>query len=740
MKLKPNRKNSIASAALLSMATWMSPACLAQQAELGSAKLAPADADFYSVALRMPEQWNRFVSGPVVSRFLELPPVENAVEQFRSEWSEREGFGASVRTGMENPNAKEALAFVGELLKKEVFALGDKNVSLWYAAQAKLNDDMRAIALEPGLEETERTIKVLTKTFKLLEDLTIPRVLVGAKCDDVDLALGKIDQLELLVNLGMTAIPNGSLFFKNFERIDDARGDRLQLRLDGTQVPWDEIPTNGVFGEDELAQLKSIVEKKSLVITVGMFDGYFVAGLSPTSKSLLELGKTQSILDIPEMQVVKDAMAKPLTSVSYTSNALAKATFDANFKNFFSRNGITMVGPALGMIDPDSDIRKFVMDLIGDFTWMDESIAELVPEFKGTTSFSMITADGWERHDYNRTQGAISESAAPLSLLENLGTDPMMFLTLKLQYKPEYFQLCRKIVQKFKARLEESYDLDWTELQDALGLSTSMDSDEVKSWIDWSWPFLVRLADTWEKKFLPAMSGEHSVVMSGGNLSSKQWYKDMPASVDPLSVPEIASLCVLKDRALFDSAIEDLFKIGDDLVDAYRAKSPDQLPPGYKIPRPNKSQSNAGVTFAYPIPADCPAPKEMMPQALFAGKVLIESYSNKQSEALATPRKLDKGLGVINPTANLSNASYLNLGKIFDFARPWIRYALTEGMESMDDSLMDGMLPSNYELTGKDLLTLWSVFSKFGELASATTSTASGGAHVHTIYKSQKAE
>ena len=96
--------------------------------ELTSAKLAPVDADFYSVSLRLPEQWDRFISGPVVKEFLELSAVENAWEQFRSDWSERDGIGLNARIFFENPNTQDALAFMKELSASEVFMFGDKNV------------------------------------------------------------------------------------------------------------------------------------------------------------------------------------------------------------------------------------------------------------------------------------------------------------------------------------------------------------------------------------------------------------------------------------------------------------------------------------------------------------------------------------------------------------------------------------------------------------------------------------
>ena len=57
------------------------PQAIAQEStEIASLKLAPIDVDIYSVSLRMQEQWDRFLAGPVVREFFEISAVENALD------------------------------------------------------------------------------------------------------------------------------------------------------------------------------------------------------------------------------------------------------------------------------------------------------------------------------------------------------------------------------------------------------------------------------------------------------------------------------------------------------------------------------------------------------------------------------------------------------------------------------------------------------------------------------------
>ena len=173
------------------------PKAIAQEsAEIVSLKLAPIDADIYSVSLRMQEQWDRFLAGPVVKEFFEISAVENAMEQVRSEWSQRNGVGFNLRIFLENPNSKEALAFLKDLLSTEVFLLGDKNVSRWYDAQGKLNTEFRSLSLSSNDSAEEKAGAIVTKAIEITDALTIPTLVIGARCKEEDLALGKLDQLE----------------------------------------------------------------------------------------------------------------------------------------------------------------------------------------------------------------------------------------------------------------------------------------------------------------------------------------------------------------------------------------------------------------------------------------------------------------------------------------------------------------------------------------------------------------
>ena len=751
----------------LAFAVWITgesgDALRAQDAsETASLKLVPIDADIYLASFRLREQWDRFVSGPVVQELLESSGVENALEQFRSEWTERDGIGSNLRIFWENGNTQDVIAFLGELFSSEMFLYGDQGVSKWYFADAKIKDEMRNL-FTSGESSADEIRTFMDIYLKLAGELNVPTVMVGARCKSEDMALGKIDQLEAALQFGVGASDAGALIIKKLDRIDDARGNRLQLRLDGTQIPWDDIPTGEGFDDEMKDRVREVVEKKSMTITIGMLDGFFVAAISPHSKAILELGKSKSILEHADMQPVRDAASLPITSISFMSDAMNQALYESFQKNAVSRSLSSNFGPLLRPLGKENEIRDFFKELQGDCEWIDAAIEKLSPSYKGSSSVSYFTEDGWERHDYSRTESVAFDSSAPLLGLEHLGKEPMMFLVARAQNRPSDFGVMRQIINKLTARFEEAKQLDWSEL----GWDFSDSNSIVEPFeplvklffpdLDWSnvenamvylevaGPSLARLANVWETKVLPALSGEQAIVLSGGGLKAKQWYKEMPPSVEPLPLPELAVSFGIKDWTSLKAGMTDVFESFDEMVEAMRVKSPNSIPAGYNVPRPAQTDTAAGKKFGYEIPADCPVPKELMPHVLFAGDYVIESYSDLQSSAMASVTKLSVMSGIIDANAKQSSVTYINLGKIFDFARPWVRYALIEGMESLEDSIIEDtdlyqLFGDNYDLTGKDLLSAWTVLAKIGEFSSVTRSLPNGGSHIRSVYKSQKPE
>jgi hypothetical protein len=247
------------------------------------------------------------------------------------------------------------------------------------------------------------------------------------------------------------------------------------------------------------------------------------------------------------------------------------------------------------------------------------------------------------------------------------------------------------------------------------------------------WPLLTELADLWEEKFLPAMrDGQHAFVLQSGNLESKQWWKDMPSSKNPLPLPEMATITGLSSKDGMIAAYGDLFKWFDRVLLVIREQEPNAIPQGYEIPRPVESKSANGVQFTYAIPEDCPVPETMAPHALFTENFMISSFSKLQTQSLATMQKSNVSSPLLNSESPKGAAAYINLGRLSQLALPWILYGFeSEGMK-MDSVVApeEGSMP---EVKAQDLVDLWGTLKNLGEIASSTVAGKDGG----TVTKAQ---
>jgi hypothetical protein len=334
-----------------------------------------------------------------------------------------------------------------------------------------------------------------------------------------------------------------------------------------------------------------------------------------------------------------------------------------------------------------------------------------------------MTDKGQEGYVYNRTKAVIFDGSKKLDVLNHVGGDPALFLAFRNQYHPEYFATARSIVQKSRNYL------------DGIASSDLVGGDEKRNlemFLEHGWPILKRLADVWDSKFLPAMKdGQHAFVLTQGNLSSRQWAKDMPESDEPLPLPELAGIHGVSDEGLMIDGFVQLFETIDSLL--AHASEAGELPPNTTVPRPVEGSVSKGTKYMYAIPDDCPAPKEMAPQAVFVDGMMITSYSDKLTDALVSSKSLAVGTDVIQASKPMASAAYVDFGSITTMIRPWLRYGMLQANGDLESLVVpeEGKFPG---LTGDDVLELWDCLKYAGSMASTTTTSDDGSTVTHWTY------
>ncbi|MCY2973506.1 MAG: hypothetical protein NTW52_02440 [Planctomycetota bacterium] len=684
--------------------------------------IAPADTDIYIGGMNLLKQWKKFEATQLYRDVLENRLVQSIVTRAKGEWEAKEGQVGQVRRAVQDPNVMSLLEMGADMFTEEVFLFADGRLSELVIQVNELADEVNNLVSSDDSDGEDIKEFFMSLPKSEVDELQIPLVVQGFKVSDLDRVLDKIDQLEGLLRLGLGSIPEAAPFAEGLERVEDTRGTRLAWTIDSEMIPWELFADSDGSDPDVMEKIQDLVDGRQFCFTIGLLDSYIVIALSESSEDVSELGGSESLLTHADMKPVKDLASQVVTGISYVSDTYADANFQANFQDFFTKNSRTILLELEKSIE--GDFLETLEELPEDLAWLDQAIGDLVPDFRGQTAVSYLTENGSESVIYNRTENVVFDSLKPLTVLNHVGNDPIVFLSVRLQDHPEYFATSREIFQRMKVYIEAFLESDYA----------NEDQREKGAFVmENGWPLLTELADIWEEKFLPAMrDGQHAFVLQAGNLENKQWWKDMPPSNEPLPLPELATVTGITSKEGMIEAYDSLFKWFDRVLVVIRKSDPDAVPAGYEIPRPVESKAAGGVQFTYPIPADCPVPESMAPHAFFTENFMVSSFSTKQTQSLITMQKSNIANPLLNSESPKASAAYINLGRLSQLALPWIVYGFESQGTPLDTVVApeEGPMP---EVKAQDLVDLWKTLKNLGELASSTVAGEEGG----TVTKAQ---
>jgi hypothetical protein len=668
-------------------------------------QFAPSDADFFGSSLRLSEQWQGIASSKFAQELLKVPYVKSAIEKFKNQWEDRDGEVGRFRNNLENPALASLLKLGQDMISDEFFIIGDGAWSEFLLEVSSFSNDLNQAIATDGPQAAVDFLLNLPKTEA--DAIPVPGFVIGFKLSDPNLLMVKLDELEGLLRFGLSSFPPAQPLLEGLERVQDSRGPRLAWTLESDMIPWEMIPRRDEATAALIDHFEELLDGRQICLTIGALKEYLIIGITEDADAIAQLGVEEGLAKHPHLKPVLDRGKEKIVSIGYVSDLMAEAQFESQLNNYFSRQLTAQYKLAelqYGAIPTEFE------SIPDDLIWLDEQIAQHVPEQKGQTVVAFLTYNGQETWGYSRTKNVLFDSSKPLDILNQLGGDPMALLALRLQDHPEYFATARRIVRKVKEYLDVVPEID---------VLSEKDREQWTLGLEKGWPILVQLADLWENEFMPAMKdGQHAWVLNGGNLSSKQWVKDMPPSNSELPLPEFALVTGLSDREGMSNAFKHLFEILDTVVELAREAEPDKIPSGYEIPRPVRDESvSSNARYTYPIPDDCPVPKTMAPQALFTDKFLITGYSDKQVENLTKSKALSVSRGIIDDKQNYSAAAYLDFGRISVFAKPWIVYAIETKVGDLNSVIVpeDDKTP---ELKGTDIVQLWDTFQHFGKAMS----------------------
>ena len=684
--------------------------------EESSLRFADAETAFYGGSYQLGPQWQAFLDGPVVTNLRETDVARRFQEAFDQAWDDREGPVGQVRGVLENPNVVSLIDVLRDTFDEEVFVLGGGQWPESIVGATQLVREFQTVAAS-GNEEAAFEYFMSLEPDEI-ENIRIPTTVFGGQITDRDAALLKVDELNGILQFGLSQIPQGMEVLSGLERTEDDRGVRIQLTLSESMIPWEQIPTNGeVQVEDAIDHARELIAGRQITITIGLLDEFLIFALSETPEDINSLGSEGgSLLETEEMELVREHADEPVLGINYQSDAMVDANFQANFAGYFGNNSRQLLAVAQNEIERELEetedeeeiakleARQEILDsLPEDMQWLDEQIGQHLPEFRGATSVAVATEDGIESWTHSRTESVLLEAEGELPVLGHLGESPIMVLAGRKAYHPEYFQTVRDIagkVHEYLERLAESEALDDDEAED------------LSVFLERGWPLLQRLGDIVQDEILPATEdGQYAFVLNPGEVTVTQFGDNMPPPDQPLPVPALAKVVGLSDRDQLIGGFEKLFDLADETVTVVRELEPGEIPDGYSVPRPLSKEVEGGKMFFYEIPKKQGLPEGITPAAIFTEKFAYWGYSEPQLESLLEERQFEVPGGLLEDMENVASVCYFNGGRLFEQLRPWVGYAIgLSDEETLVESV--GNLP---EITRDDVLAAYDALLQTGE-------------------------
>jgi hypothetical protein len=438
----------------------------------------------------------------------------------------------------------------------------------------------------------------------------------------------------------------------------------LTLTLDGSMVPWDELPLQAI--EDKPGQFKPAIQKlKKAKVTIGLGikDGYLLLSLGATLDPVKNFGTTgDKLASRPELKPLARFADKPLNGISYTS----KAYLNRGVKEADNVDGLVeMLKQGLDYLDLDKAQQKRI---VKDLEELSRDLKKQTPEPGAQLEFSFNTSEGEESYSYDYGKHPGLDGSKPLTLLNHVGGSPILAVVGRARYAPEEYQNFAKFVRVFYGHL------DSIALSKLEGEPKELYQQITKAVV----PLFKRFDQINSTLFLPSLADGQSAFVLDAKWSSKQWHLAAEETKTALPLPEVAIVCGLSDSEQFLKALGEYRKLVNDLIATLRKVVPngEALPEDFQLPAPTSVEKQGHRLFYYPIPELAGLDKQVRPTGGVGKSVAVLSFSESHTIRLLSSRPPRAASGPLaDPSRPLAGAVIFDWAGLLEAATPWIDLA-----------------------------------------------------------------
>lgn len=632
----------------------------------------PSDAAFYTSSMRLGETFQKFVQSKAFDKLKNLEGVKQATKEFERQWNDPAGDFAQAKEVLERPETQRTLAFVGDMASHEMWSYGDMKYADLMELGSQVQVAMREAQFEMQLKEAqgeEPDPMILFNGFiKALDQnqnkIVIPNSITGFKVADVDRAK---EQLALLDELIANGVQGNPTLQPAYVKKTVAGTEYMVLDLKGNMVPWQ---LAGFFLQGiDFASFNRVVGRLNqleLTIALGVKDDHVLLLVGDSAEFLKSLGGNDLLVDRKEFAPLRAMDGKNFTAVAYVSEAYKKRVGNPAEALAAMQQAVEGMLPQLPVND---DLKQEIgNDLKNVAKWVES----LDYEPGATLSFEYETPRGYEGYSYDWSKNTVLDGSKPLPLLDHVGGNPVAFVVLRSQYKPEDYDTMTVVLGKAYGYLETFL----------VGELNDDERAEFQSVMKIVMPHVKKLDATTRNKLMPAMKDGQGAMVLDMKAKSRQWFTEMPPAQRQLAMPQLAFVYGVSDADLLQEAIGDYHEIAQSLIDDLHENDPNKIPK-ITLPTASKEDVEGGSLYQHMIPPDSGLDPQIAPSAGFGKDVAVWGYMPKQTKQLLEGTALVVDGGPLADTdRNLAAAAGFNFAEFVDGVEPWIEYGVAQYFRS----------------------------------------------------------
>jgi hypothetical protein len=627
-----------------------------------SLDLVPADAAFYSASLRLREQFDIVAKSNAWAKLKNLPSVQMAWQLAQFGLNQPGGPGDQITEFFTDPDNKELRDLLIDAVSSEVFVYGDRSAADFVDIGLRTVNAVQYASIVDDLQDDENVSAriVLNSLDANRERLNAPGLIFGFKLSDKKRAQNQLARLEKIAKPILDEEPQ---FRGRLKRMTVGNTEVLMLDLDGSMVPWDEVPWKDLAEKPgQYDALQEKLKKMRVTVAIGVQDGYLLVAVGDTPARLAALGQGKLLAETLEVKPLEKFVAERLIHISFASKAMLQAMTDTNRNLDQLVQVVRQVLPEAGLSeDLNKRILKDAEELAGD-------LKGVMPEPGAQFSFSFLKPQGVEGYHYDWSQNLYADGSKPLDLLDHVGGSPLLALVGRTKYSPQQYESFRKWTKKAFGYFEEL----------AIPEFSDEEQEQYKKVKEAVLPLVARLDTAAGQMLLPALADGQAALVLDAKLMSKHWFENLPQGDRELPMLEAALVFGVSDAALLTKACTEYRAITEAAIEKAKQLFPDDVPADFQLPQAEKSEvktsDGTASVYWYKLPGEIGIDPQLTPNAGVSQHVAVLSLAPKHTERLLgnAPLVVTPGGPLADRKKPLAAAVFFNWAGLVDAATPWV--------------------------------------------------------------------